>query len=232
MRVMHQSSEKITVAIDGYSACGKSTLAKELARKLGYIYVDSGAMYRAVTHYLIKHNTNVEDHEAVTLQLPAIEISFRNANGRNVPFLNGDPVEAEIRSPAVNRVVSIVAAIPAVRRAMVRQQQQIGKSKGIVMDGRDIGTVVFPGAELKIFLTADLETRVRRRYREMVAGGIQTTEKEVRHNLEERDRIDTSREDSPLKKAEDAVIIDNSNLSREEQAAMAFELARLRIEAH
>ncbi len=224
--------EKITIAIDGYSACGKSTLAKELARQLDYIYVDSGAMYRAVTWHLINHHINVHDPAAVARKLPDIGLSFRiTPDGRNLVFLNGTPVEAEIRSPEVNQLVSIVAAIPAVRRAMVRKQQQIGASKGIVMDGRDIGTVVFPDAELKIFLTADLEIRVQRRYQEMSATGILRTEAEVRHNLQERDRIDTTREDSPLTKAKDAVTMDNSNLSREEQAAMALALARLRIAA-
>lgn len=222
---MDQSEKKIVIAVDGHSACGKSTLARDLADRLGYIYVDSGAMYRAVTLYLLRHDVPLEDPGKVESRLDKIRIDFRYEAGRNLVFLNGQMVEKEIRTMEVSNHVSIVAAIPAVRKAMVRQQQEIGRHKGIVMDGRDIGTVVFPDAELKIFLTADPETRVRRRHLEMTRKGMEMTIEEIRRNLEARDLIDSTREDSPLRKAEDAVVIDNTNLTREQQADLAVEMA-------
>ncbi|WP_421948878.1 (d)CMP kinase [Phaeodactylibacter xiamenensis] len=215
--------KKIIIAIDGYSSCGKSTLAKSLASHLGYTYIDSGAMYRAVTLFLLDHHINVEDQERVKAALQEINIRFAE---NNHTLLNGRDVEREIRQMSVSNYVSEVAAVPEVRRAMVSQQQQMGEERGIVMDGRDIGTVVFPKAELKIFLTADPEIRARRRYDELTHKGQEATLEEVKANLTHRDRIDSTREDSPLRQAADAVIIDNTLLNREEQLDRAIFLAR------
>lgn len=223
--------KKITIAIDGHSSCGKSTLAKSLAAELGYIYVDSGAMYRAVTLYFLREGIRFEDLEAVRQTLPEIQIIFKNSDKGNRTFLNGEDAEEAIRGMEVSRNVSPVAAIPEVRRAMVAQQQELGRQKGIVMDGRDIGTVVFPQAELKIFLTASLEERTLRRYRELRAKGMELDRSEVRENLQMRDQIDSTRADSPLEQAEDAVVIDNTNLSPREQLSMALALARERLKS-
>ncbi|MCB9287209.1 MAG: (d)CMP kinase [Lewinellaceae bacterium] len=214
---------KIIIAIDGYSSCGKSTLAKGMAARLGYMYIDSGAMYRAVTLFFLRHQISLQDEEQVRKALNEINISF---NAQNHTILNGEDVESEIRRMSVSNYVSQVSAIPIVRRAMVRQQQAMGRGKGIVMDGRDIGTVVFPEAELKIFLTADPEIRVQRRFDELKNKGIKSSLEEVRQNLRHRDHIDSTREDSPLLQAPDAVVIDNSNMAREEQLEYALELAR------
>jgi cytidylate kinase len=224
-------SKKITVAIDGFSSCGKSTLAKALAKKLGYGYVDSGAMYRAVTLYFLGNGVPLDDETAVRTALDNIEIHFENDGSGNRTFLNGKDVENEIRQMPVSESVSPVAAISAVRRAMVRQQQQLGRRKGIVMDGRDIGTVVFPDAELKIFLTADPEVRVMRRYNELKDKGLDVDLDLVRLNLMERDRIDSTRDDSPLRQADDAIVLDNSHLSPSEQLDIAFVWAKEKIEA-
>jgi len=226
---MEKALPKIIIAIDGQSSCGKSTLAKQISKVLGYGYVDSGAMYRAVTLYFLRNKIALSDIDAVELALKELSISFINKQGINTTLLNGEDVETEIRKMYVSEMVSPVAAISTVRRAMVWQQQQMGKSKGIVMDGRDIGTVVFPTAELKLFVTADLDTRTERRYLELKEKEMTTSKKEVAQNLQERDHIDSTRADSPLKQAVDAILIDNSNLSREEQLAMVVALARERI---
>ena len=215
--------DKIIIAIDGYSSCGKSTLAKGMAARLGYMYIDSGAMYRAVTLFFLRHQISLQDEEQVRKALNEINISF---NAQNHTILNGEDVESEIRRMSVSNYVSQVSAIPIVRRAMVRQQQAMGRGKGIVMDGRDIGTVVFPEAELKIFLTADPEIRVQRRFDELKNKGQKSSLEEVRQNLRHRDHIDSTREDSPLLQAPDAVVIDNSYMAREEQLEYALELAR------
>ena len=204
--------KKIIIAIDGYSSCGKSTLAKALGHTLHYAYIDTGAMYRAVTLYFIQNQVDLEDASAVHKALGEIEIHFQRTNTGNHIFLNGKDVEHEIRQMYVSDMVSPVAAISEVRRALVRQQQAMGKRKGIVMDGRDIGTVVFPEAELKIFLTADQDVRTQRRVDEMQAKGETINFATVKANLLERDRIDSSRADSPLRQAEDAVLIDNTYL--------------------
>lgn len=213
--------EKIIIAVDGYSSCGKSTLARSLAEKLGYTYIDSGAMYRAVTLYFLRNGILAGEEETALRN-----ISLRFSRPANHTILNGEDVEEEIRQMYVSNQVSQVSAIPAVRRAMVRQQQEMGKEKGIVMDGRDIGTVVFPDAELKIFLTATPEVRTRRRYDELRAKGINTSMEEVRANLLKRDHIDSTREDSPLRQADDAAVIDNTRLTRDQQLQKALELAR------
>ena len=221
---------KITIAIDGYSACGKSTTAKAVARALNYVYVDSGAMYRAVTYYFIEQNIDLDKPQEISQALDKINIRFvLDANDQPVTMLNGANVEEDIRGMLVSGKVSEVAAIPAVRRAMVRQQQQMGEEKGLVMDGRDIGTVVFPNAELKIFMTARPEVRARRRLLELEQKGMKSSLEEVMANLEERDSIDTSREDSPLTKANDAVVLDNSDLSFDQQVEKILALVQEKI---
>jgi cytidylate kinase len=216
---------KIIIAVDGYAACGKSTLAKALAKKLGYIYIDSGAMYRAVTLYFLKNNIGLDDKTAIAEALKQIHIDFKNIKGQNHTFLNGKDVETEIREMFVSNFVSPVSTISAVRRFLVARQKEMGNQKGIVMDGRDIGTVVFPDAELKLFMTASIQIRTERRLAELKSKGIIEFEfEDVQKNLLERDRIDSTREDSPLKQAEDAIIIDNSNLNTEEQLELALRL--------
>jgi cytidylate kinase len=222
-------NKKITIAIDGFSSTGKSTLAKQLANHLGYIYVDTGAMYRAVTLFAMQNGyINVESFDKQTLinSLPNIKLQFKfNADlGFAEMYLNDVNVETEIRTIEVSNFVSKVAEVSEVRAKLVEQQKEMGKDKGIVMDGRDIGTVVFPDAELKIFMTASATTRAKRRYDELVAKGDKVTFQEVFKNVEERDYIDTHREDSPLVMAEDAVEIDNSHLNREEQFALVLDL--------
>ncbi len=221
--------KRIIVAIDGLSSCGKSTLAKALAKSLHYAYLDSGAMYRAVTLYFLENNIDYENPEAVAEALKDIEIRFERINGQNRTFLNGRDVEHEIREMMVNDHVSPVSAISAVRRAMVAQQQAMGKRRDIVADGRDIGTVVFPDAELKIFLTADADVRTSRRHLELASKGIDADWEDVQRNLLERDRIDSGRADSPLRKADDAVVIDNTLLSEEQQLEKALALAKGRM---
>lgn len=214
--------KKITIAIDGYSSCGKSTMAKDLAREVGYIYIDSGAMYRAVTLYCLENQLFTEtgiDTEKLEAAMPGIQISFQlnPETGRPMTFLNGANVEDRIRTMEVSTRVSPVAAIPFVREALVKQQQEMGQAKGIVMDGRDIGTVVFPDAELKIFVVASAEIRAQRRYDELKAKGQEASYEEILANVKERDYIDQNREVSPLRQAEDALLLDNSNLTIEEQ---------------
>ena len=220
---------KITIAIDGYSSCGKSTLARDLARRLSYVYVDSGAMYRAVTLHLLRESISPLDEDRVKLEIPKIHLSFQIVDGINCIFMNGENVADEIRSMKVNQLVSPVAAISSVRKAMVAQQRLMGSEKGIVMDGRDIGTVVFPKAELKLFITASIEVRTERRWLELQNRGFDIGREEVEKNIIERDHIDTSRADSPLAKADDAIEIDNSFLDRRQQLDAAYDLARSTI---
>lgn len=215
--------KKIIVAIDGYSSSGKSTMARELAKRVGYVYVDSGAMYRAVTLYALRHGMigagNKVDAPKLVKALPDIHISFAvaGADGVQHTLLNGEDVEHEIRDMQVSEAVSPVAVIPEVRERLVALQQEFGDHKGIVMDGRDIGTTVFPGAELKIFVCASPEERARRRLKELQEKGEDVSYEEVYRNVVERDRIDTTREVSPLRKAPDAVELDNGTMTREQQ---------------
>lgn len=218
--------KKINIAIDGHSSCGKSTLAKALAAKLHYLYIDSGAMYRAVTLYFLNKGTDINNAEVVKAHLEEITISFKNHNGENRTLLNDADVSEEIRSMAINNFVSPVAAISSVRKKLVHQQQIIGSKKGVVMDGRDIGTVVFPDAEIKIFLTANIETRAQRRFDELRRKGNAVSLEEIKHNLAERDRIDSNRLDSPLKQAQDAILLDNSNLTPIEQCLFVYNLTK------
>lgn len=222
---------KIIVAIDGYSSCGKSTLAKELAAKLGYNYIDSGAMYRAITLYFLHNSVNLKDHAAVLDALANIHLgfTFNESTQRSEICLNDENVEHQIRDMIVAEKVSEVAAIKEVRAFAVGQQKRMGRKKGIVMDGRDIGTVVFPDAELKIFMTADPDIRVKRRFEELYATNPSITLDEVKHNLELRDYIDSNREESPLRKADDAILLDNSSMSREEQLEQVLEWVKERV---
>ncbi len=214
---------KITIAIDGHSSCGKSTMAKDLARRVGYIYVDTGAMYRSVTLYALRHDLFNADGTVKTdelkLAMPDISITFRlnEETGRPDTYLNGERVEDVIRSLEVSNHVSPIAAVPFVREAMVAQQQQMGQEGGIVMDGRDIGTVVFPDAELKVFVTASPQVRAQRRYDELKAKGMEADYDDILKNVEERDYIDSHREVSPLRQADDALLLDNSNMTIDEQ---------------
>ncbi len=216
--------KKITIAIDGHSSCGKSTMAKDLARELGYVYIDTGAMYRACTLYAIEANLfngQEIDVEAFHSQMSNINITFKfNAStGRPDTYLNGVRVEDRIRTMEVSSKVSIVAAIDFVRSAMVRQQQQMGQGGGVILDGRDIGTTVFPDAELKIFVTASAEVRAKRRYDELMAKGEKCNLEEILQNVLERDHIDSTRAVSPLRKADDAIVLDNSEMTIPEQKA-------------
>ena len=221
--------KKITIAIDGFSSTGKSTLAKQLAKHLGYVYVDTGAMYRAVTFFAMQNGYITKDFfdkQTLINSLPYIKLHFEfNANlGFAEMFLNDVNIETEIRTLEVSNFVSLVAEVSQVRAKLVEQQQQMGKGKGIVMDGRDIGTVVFPKAELKIFMTASSETRAQRRFSELQEKGQTVSFEEVLKNVEDRDYIDTHRDDSPLRKADDAIEIDNSYLTREEQFNAVLEM--------
>jgi len=223
--------KKITIAIDGFSSTGKSTLAKQIAKHLGYVYVDTGAMYRAVTLFAMQHgyiNAESFDKESLINSLSSISLSFtfNPALGFGEMYLNGTNVEAEIRTIEVSNFVSKVAEVSQVRAKLVEQQQEMGKGKGIVMDGRDIGTVVFPDAELKIFMTASPVTRARRRFEELQSKNQNVPYEAVLKNVEERDYIDTHRDDSPLTKAADAVQIDNSELTREEQFDAVLDLIK------
>jgi cytidylate kinase len=224
--------KKITIAIDGFSSTGKSTLAKELAKHLGYVYVDTGAMYRAVAYFAMQKGyirKDFFDKEALIKSLPDIKLVFKfNSDlGFAEMYLNGINVENEIRSIEVSNFVSLVAEISEVRSKLVEQQQEMGKNKGIVMDGRDIGTIVFPDADLKIFMTASPLTRAERRFKELQKKGDNVTFDEVLKNVEERDYIDTHREDSPLVKADDAIEFDNSNISKLEQFEKVLKLVKL-----
>ena len=217
--------KKITIAIDGHSSCGKSTMAKDLAREVGYIYVDTGAMYRSVTLYVLRKGLFEADGSVKTQELEAEmpNIQLNAETGRPDTYLNGECVEKEIRSLEVSSHVSPIAAIGFVRHALVAQQQQMGKDKGVVMDGRDIGTVVFPDAELKVFVTASAEVRAQRRYDELKAKGMPADFDDILKNVQERDYIDSHREESPLRQADDAVLLDNSEMTIEEQKQWLLE---------
>lgn len=222
-------SKKITIAIDGFSSTGKSTLAKQLAKHLGYVYVDTGAMYRAVTFFAMKNGyitTDLFDKQSLINSLPSIKLhfEFNPELGFAEMYLNDVNIEKEIRTLEVSNFVSLVAEVSEVRAKLVEQQQEMGKGKGIVMDGRDIGTVVFPKAELKVFMTASSETRAQRRFEELKEKGQTVSFDEVLKNVEQRDYIDTHRDDSPLRKADDAIEIDNSYLTREEQFNAVLEM--------
>lgn len=220
--------KKIIIAIDGNSGCGKSSTAKAIARELQYIYIDTGAMYRAVTLFFIQHDVDLQNDRDVSEALKEIDISFEYnmSSGKNETYLNGKNVEYDIRQMDVSNLVSPVSEISAVRRKLVEQQRRMGKTRGVVMDGRDIGTVVFPDAELKIFMTASLEVRAERRRLELQEKGVEVDLKEVIENLHNRDRIDSSRNDSPLKKADDAIEIDTSNLTFDEQVQKILVLVK------
>lgn len=223
---MTTGQRKIIIAIDGYSSCGKSTLAHALAKRLEYLHIDSGAMYRAVTLYFIRYHIDINNDDEVAVALQNISIHLGFEKDLQVTWLNGVNVEQIIRESEVNQFVSNVSTLSSVRKEMVAQQRNLGAHKGLVMDGRDIGTVVFPDAELKLFLSADLDVRVERRWLELSNKGINITRDEVRENLLRRDHIDSTRIDSPLRKAEDATIIDTSFLTQKEQLQITLALAR------
>ena len=222
-------STKITIAIDGYSACGKSTLAKALAKALDYSFIDSGAMYRGAALYFYRQghvSEKMMDIEAIERAIPNLDLSFKIENTKNCLYLNNENIEDEIRQAYVVNIVSKVATIKKVRTALVKQQQRMGENGGIVMDGRDIGSVVFPNAQLKIFVTASPEIRAHRRYAELQQKGIPQSLEEVQLNLTKRDHIDSTREESPLLQVQDAIVLDNSKLTKEEQLEWALEKAR------
>jgi len=224
-------SKKIIITIDGWSSCGKSTLAKQLAKKLGYVYVDSGAMYRAITLFFLRNHIDWTEKKEVQAALKEIHLDFRfndQAEATEI-YLNDENVEYVIRDLIIAEKVSDIAAIKEVRAFAVAQQQKMGAKKGIVMDGRDIGTVVFPKAELKIFMTADNAVRVERRFREMYEKNPNVSIEEVKNNLEMRDYIDSHREVSPLKKADDAIVLDNTNLTEDEQLQKALSWSKERL---
>jgi cytidylate kinase len=220
---------KIIIAIDGFSSCGKSTLAKQLAKELHYVYIDSGAMYRAVTLYILRNSVSLSEKKQIHDALKNIHLSFNADEGKSNIYLNDENVELLIRDMLVSEKVSEVAAIKEIREFAVMQQREIGKSKAIVMDGRDIGTTVFPHAELKIFMTADIAVRVERRFKEMFLINSNITIEEVKRNLEMRDYIDSNREVSPLRKAKDAVILDNTELTMAQQLKIALHWAKEKI---
>ncbi|MBS1567737.1 MAG: (d)CMP kinase [Bacteroidetes bacterium] len=224
-------SKKIIITIDGWSSCGKSTLARQMAKELGYTYIDSGAMYRAITLYFLRNHIDWTSHELVAKSLKNISLEFRSNHktGQSEMYLNGENVEYVIRDLVVAEKVSEVAAIREVREFAVHQQQLMGKKKGIVMDGRDIGTVVFPQAELKIFMTADNAIRVGRRFKELYDKNPNITIEEVKANLEMRDYIDSHREVSPLRKADDAIELDNSNMTMKEQLELGLKWAKEKL---
>ena len=226
---MSDTKRKIIIAVDGFSSCGKSTFAKAIAARLGYIFIDTGAMYRAVTLYALEHGairSGIVDEEAVAGLLDEVAITFRfnPSRGASDIYVNGDLVEGKIRTIEVSNCVSQVSAIPDVRRKLVAMQQEMGHRRGVVMDGRDIGTVVFPDAELKLFMTADPAVRARRRYDELTAKGQQVTLDEIERNVRERDAADMSRAISPLRQADDAIVLDNSRMTVDEQMEWFMQL--------
>jgi len=229
------SSKKITIAIDGYSSCGKSTLAKELAFKLGYLFVDSGAMYRGITLHALRNNyisNNDLDIPGLISQLSEVKLHFElnpQSNAQEL-FLNDENVDSEIRTPVVSSFVSKIAEIKEVREKLVDEQRIMGANGGVIMDGRDIGSVVFPQAELKLFITAEIETRTKRRYDELMKRGFETTLEAVQKNLIQRDYIDSNRKESPLLKTDDAIEIDNTFLNKDEQLYFALELVKKKIQ--
>lgn len=219
-------TENIVVAIDGYSSCGKSTLAKALAQRLNFIYVDSGAMYRAVALFFLRNNVDFQRVDSVADALENIHLNFQSDDSGTCIMLNGEDISAEIRQMPVSQIVSSVAAVKAVRAEMVSQQQRMGRSKNVVMDGRDIGTAVFPDATVKIFMTADPKVRAERRFKELVIGNLKITLDEVFESLARRDYQDTTRAESPLVQATDAVVLDNTDLTEDEQLEFALNLVR------
>ena len=223
--------KKIVIAIDGYSACGKSSTAKKVAASLNYAYIDTGAMYRAVTHYFLENYVNLTNPRAIEEALKRIHIEFHHnpKAGQNETYLNGLNVEKEIRQMRVSDKVSEVSALPAVRSCMKELQRKMGKKKGVVMDGRDIGTAVFPDAELKIFMNADFEARAARRQKELLDKKQLVDLEDVKANLAKRDHIDTTREENPLRRAEDAFLIDTTEITLEEQAEMILDMAASKI---
>ena len=224
-------TNKITIAVDGHSSCGKSTLAKDLARKLNYSYIDSGAMYRAVTLYALRKEISGVNAHHIKQHLDNINIHFEtNEQGLSAVHLNNENVESEIRMKHVAESVSRIAEIKEVREKLVMEQRKLGKSGGIVMDGRDIGSVVFPNAELKFFITADIDVRTERRFSEMKEKGLSISKKEVESNLTQRDKIDSSRKESPLIKVKEAIEINNSNLNKEEQLELALKIVQETID--
>ena len=224
--------KKIVIAIDGFSSCGKSTLAKQLAKELNYVFVDSGAMYRAITLYFLRHNVDLKNEAIVENNLKNISLSFvfNEAEGKSDMYLNGENVEKKIREMEVSNNVSEVSVIKAVREFAVAQQQKMGEQKGIVMDGRDIGTTVFPNAELKIFVTADADVRTQRRFLEIKDKQQNISLEEIKENLLKRDRIDSTREISPLRQADDAIVLNNSFLTREQQLNIALNWAKEKMQ--
>jgi len=224
--------KKIVIAIDGHSACGKSSTAKKVARHLKYVYIDSGAMYRAVTLYFLEHDINITSAKEINNSLNNINVSFKNSeDGFTETYLNGLNIEKEIRTMRVSNYVSTVSAIPQVRNVMVSLQQKLGNNKGIVMDGRDIGTVVFPEAELKIFMTASVQVRANRRQKELLEKGDIINFGEVVENIQMRDELDSTRKESPLRQAKDAVVVDNSYMTFEEQVNEVVNLAEEKIDS-
>ena len=217
--------KKIVIALDGYSSCGKSTTAKLVAAQLGYAYIDTGAMYRAITLYFLRHHVSLTNEKEINEALENIDIDFHYnpKTGRNEVFLNGLNVEDEIRKMYISNQVSEVSVVPEVRRAMVAQQQKMGRKRGVVMDGRDIGTAVFPDAEVKIFMTADVDTRARRRQEELLEKKQLVNLDEIRQNLQKRDHIDSTRKESPLRRAEDAHLLDTSHMTIDEQVEFVME---------
>ena len=225
---MSDTKHRIIIAVDGFSSCGKSTFAKAIAARLGYIFIDTGAMYRAVTLYALEHGairSGIVDEESVVKLLDDISITFRfnPERGASDIYVNGDRVEGKIRTIEVSNCVSRVSAIPEVRRKLVAMQQEMGRRRGVVMDGRDIGTVVFPDAELKLFMTADTAVRACRRYKALTVKGMSVTMEEVERNIRERDKADMSRAVSPLRRADDAIVLDNSHMTVDEQMAWFME---------
>lgn len=225
--------KKIVIAIDGFSSCGKSTLANQLAKELDYVFVDSGAMYRAITLFFLEHKVNLKNAEEVIKALDQIKLKFVYQPQLKNSFiqLNGEFVEEKIRQKHINEFVSLVAANKLVREFAIKQQQQMGLEKSLVMDGRDIGTTVFPKAELKVFVIADVDVRVERRFKELQEKGIASTKEEIRKNLLERDYIDSNRDFSPLKKANDAQVLDTSKLTKEDQLQLVLQWANEKIKA-
>lgn len=225
---------KIIIAIDGFSSCGKSTLAKAMAKALEYVFVDTGAMYRAIALYFLRNNISFTDNNSILVALDKIELRFKynTESQKSDMYLNGENVEQEIREMRVSQKVSEVASIPAVRDFAVAQQQAMGVDKGIVMDGRDIGTVVFPNAELKLFVTADPAIRLERRYQELLQTNPAISKEEVSANLQQRDLMDSTREHSPLRQAEDALVLDNTNLDRAQQFELAIQWAKERMKSN
>jgi len=222
--------KNFVIAIDGFSSCGKSTVAKALAKELNFVFIDSGAMYRAVTLYIQRNHINLNDESAISAALENIQIDFIPHPEKTQILLNGEDVSDAIRSMEVSEYVSEVSALKAVRKALVKQQQELGKKRNIVMDGRDIGTTVFPDADIKIFMTASPQVRAERRYAELTAKGEILTMEEVKDNLAHRDHIDSTREESPLRQADDAIVLDNSELNQDEQLQFVISLVKEKIE--